>query len=166
LRCFFIIFGGNFGHRFPPSAFASADANNNNNNFDMAAILQYRRIAALEAIEATSDMELQGSRDEGPQEVVLAVEAKADEAVLNARLWPLYQRALYTVLVTMVGFIVSWAGAITSAASKAASEDFHVSETVESLATGLYFIGFGLGSLAAGPVSETFGRNVIYIVAM
>jgi hypothetical protein len=131
----------------------------------MASIVQYRKIAALEAVEAMSNVEMRGNH-ETSQDTVLTVEATENELALSPRLWPLYQRTLYTVLITMEGFIVSWAGSITSSATKAASEEFGVSETVESIATGLYFIGFGLGSLAAGPVSETFGRNFIYIGTM
>ncbi|KAI4840583.1 MFS general substrate transporter, partial [Aureobasidium sp. EXF-8845] len=44
--------------------------------------------------------------------------------------------------------------------------EFGISEVAESLATGLYLIGFGAGALFAGPFSETLGRNPIYIVTM
>ena len=36
----------------------------------------------------------------------------------------------------------------------------------ESLATGLFLIGFGVGALFAGPVSETVGRNPVYIATL
>ncbi|KAF4633150.1 hypothetical protein G7Y89_g4972 [Cudoniella acicularis] len=134
----------------------------------MASILQYRKIATLEAVESFSPsiVELQPYGETLDNHEVLLVDAKSNELALNPRSWRLYQRILYTVLVTLVGAIVSWAGSITSAAAKAASEEFGVSETVESLATGLYFIGFGLGSLVAGPFSETFGRNITYTVTI
>lgn len=32
--------------------------------------------------------------------------------------------------------------------------------------TGVYLIGFGAGALVAGPLSETFGRNPIYLVTL
>ncbi|KAJ6020076.1 hypothetical protein N7499_003366 [Penicillium canescens] len=131
----------------------------------MASILQFWHIARLGTDGVILDAELQ-TLGEGSGDDILLVDAKPTEPSLNPRLWPLYKRVLCTVLATSVGFIVSWAGSITSAAAENASVEFGVSETVESLATGLYFIGFGLGSLLAGPISETLGRNAIYIVAM
>ena len=47
-----------------------------------------------------------------------------------------------------------------------ASADFGVSEVTESLATGIFLIGFGVGALFAGPVSETIGRNPVYIATL
>lgn len=43
-----------------------------------------------------------------------------------------------------------------------AASSLGVSEVAESLATGLYLVGMGMGSLVAGPFSETFGRNAVY----
>ncbi len=47
-----------------------------------------------------------------------------------------------------------------------ASAEFGVSEVTESLATGLFLIGFGVGALFAGPFSETIGRNPVYITTL
>lgn len=58
------------------------------------------------------------------------------------------------------------ASAIDSAALPHAAAEFGVSEVVESLATGLYLIGFGVGALVAGPFSETLGRNPIYVTTL
>ena len=131
----------------------------------MASIMQFKRITRQDTSDVPFDTEIRSETGEPDQEF-LTVAAKPTEVELNPRSWPLYKRVLCTVLVTSVGFIVSWAGSITSAIAKNASHDFGVSETVESLAAGLYFVGFGLGSLVAGPVSETLGRNAIYVVAM
>ena len=58
------------------------------------------------------------------------------------------------------------ASAIDSGVLPKAAEDFGVSEVVESMATGLFLIGFGAGALFAGPISETVGRNPVYIVTL
>ena len=47
-----------------------------------------------------------------------------------------------------------------------ATADFGVGEVTESLATGIFLIGFGVGALFAGPVSETIGRNPVYIATL
>lgn len=77
--------------------------------------------------------------------------------------WPLWKRIRCTFLVASIGCVVGLASAITSSALPQAAEEFHVAEVVESMATGLFLIGFGLGALFAGPISETVGRNPVYI---
>lgn len=63
------------------------------------------------------------------------------------------------MMIASIGFVVGFASAIDSSAVKQASREFGVSEVAESLATGLYLIGFGVGALFAAPLSETVGRN-------
>ncbi|KAI7600820.1 hypothetical protein KC343_g15502 [Hortaea werneckii] len=77
--------------------------------------------------------------------------------------WPLSRRIPCTFLVAGIGCVVGIASAIESSALKPAAEEFGVAEVVESMATGLFLIGFGAGSLFAGPISETVGRNPVYI---
>lgn len=43
--------------------------------------------------------------------------------------------------------------------------DFHVSETVAILAISLFVGGLGLGPLLVGPLSEVYGRNIVYRVS-
>lgn len=47
-----------------------------------------------------------------------------------------------------------------------ATANFGVSEVTESLATGIFLIGVGVGALFAGQVSETVGRNPVYIATL
>lgn len=72
-------------------------------------------------------------------------------------------KARIIVTVGFVGFVVTMASSIDSAVLPQAADEFGVSEVVESLATASYLIAFGLGTLIAGPLSETFGRNPVYI---
>ena len=65
--------------------------------------------------------------------------------------------------VGLIGWIVGFASSIDSSALPQAAEEFGVSRVTESLATGLFLIAFGVGSLIAGPFSEEFGRNPVYI---
>ena len=68
--------------------------------------------------------------------------------------------------IAAIGWIVGFASSIDSAALLQAAADFGVSEVTESLATGLFLIGFGVGALVAGPISETVGRNPVYIATL
>ena len=62
-----------------------------------------------------------------------------------------------------MGWIVGFSSSIDSGALPQAAREFGVTEVTESLATGLFLIAFGLGALIAGPFSEEFGRNPVYI---
>lgn len=68
--------------------------------------------------------------------------------------------------IAAIGWVVGFASSIDSAALKQAAEEFGVSEVTASLATGLFLIGFGSGALFAGPISETVGRNPVYITTL
>jgi len=43
-----------------------------------------------------------------------------------------------------------------------AARDFHISKEVSILSISLYIEGLGLGPLVFGPLSEVYGRNVVY----
>ncbi|KAF2801608.1 major facilitator superfamily transporter [Mytilinidion resinicola] len=68
-----------------------------------------------------------------------------------------------TLMVAAIAFVVTASSSIDAAILPQAAAEFGVSEVVEALATGNYLIGFGIGALFAGPLSETFGRNLVYI---
>lgn len=97
---------------------------------------------------------------------VFVVGFEGDHDQMNPHNWSKTRRMVATFLVASIGAVVGLASAIDASALRPASEEFHVSEVVESLATGLYLVGFGVGSLFAGPFSETLGRNPIYVVTM
>ena len=44
-------------------------------------------------------------------------------------------------------------------------KDFHVSSTVAILPLSLYVFALGFGPLLAAPMSETYGRHVVYLVS-
>lgn len=80
--------------------------------------------------------------------------------------WPLPRRLLATLLIASIGFVVGVASSIDSPATARAAHALHVTPLVEILATGLYLVGFGVGALFAGPLSETLGRNPVYIATL
>ncbi|KKK13082.1 hypothetical protein P175DRAFT_0469214 [Aspergillus ochraceoroseus IBT 24754] len=85
---------------------------------------------------------------------------------LNPHNWSIGRRIGVTLQISMIGLFVTGASGIDATVLPQAAKALHVSEVAESLATGLYLVGMGLGSLIAGPFSETFGRNVVYITSM
>lgn len=92
---------------------------------------------------------------------IIGYQGENDE--LNPHNWTTTRRMIYTLIIASIGFIVGLASSIDSAAIPQASREFGVSEVTESLATGLYLVGFGFGAFFAAPISETVGRNFVYL---
>ncbi|KAL8680507.1 MAG: hypothetical protein Q9186_003306 [Xanthomendoza sp. 1 TL-2023] len=109
--------------------------------------------------EGPSDPSVHGNK-------VFVVGYEGERDSLNPHNWSYSTRICATVNIAFIGWIVGFASSVDSAVLRQASEDFGVSEAVESLATGLFLVGFGTGALFAGPVSETVGRNPVYIVTL
>ncbi|KAJ4388187.1 hypothetical protein N0V93_008794 [Gnomoniopsis smithogilvyi] len=85
---------------------------------------------------------------------------------LNPRNWPLTRRVSCTLQISLIAAGVGAASGIDATVLPQAAASLGVSEVAESLATGLYLVGMGLGSLIAGPFSETFGRIRVYCGSM
>ena len=99
----------------------------------------------------------------GPPQRVFVVGYEGPSDPLNPHNWSRATRLGATVNVALIGWIVGFASSVDSGALEQAAAEFGVSEVVESLATGLFLVGFGVGALVAGPISETLGRNPVYI---
>ncbi|KAF2721348.1 MFS transporter [Polychaeton citri CBS 116435] len=104
--------------------------------------------------------------NEGGDGNVFIVGYEGSSDSMNPHNWSFATRIRCTFTVAAIGCIVGVASSIDSSAIPQAAREFGVSEVTESLATGLFLIGFGAGSLFAGPVSETLGRNPVYIGTM
>ncbi|KAJ0343772.1 hypothetical protein COL26b_010895 [Colletotrichum chrysophilum] len=85
---------------------------------------------------------------------------------LDPHNWSLARRVGVTLQISVIALFVGAASGIDATVLPQAAKDLGVSEVAESMATGLYLVGMGVGSLIAGPFSETFGRNAVYIVSM
>ncbi|KAK0621126.1 putative efflux pump kojT [Lasiodiplodia hormozganensis] len=100
---------------------------------------------------------------EGKGEQVFVVGWEGDSDPLNPRNWSTPKRVGVTLQIAAVAFAVCAASSIDAAVLPQGAAEFGVSEVAETLATGMFLIGFGCGSLVAGPFSETFGRNIVYM---
>jgi len=105
-------------------------------------------------------------RNGGNPGKVFVVGYEGEKDTMNPHNWSLLTRWGATSTVASIGWVVGFASSIDSAALPQAAAEFGVSEVTESLATGLFLIGFGCGALVAGPVSETVGRNPVYITTL
>lgn len=100
---------------------------------------------------------------EGKGEQVFVVGWEGEADLLNPRNWSISKRVGVTLQIAAIAFAVCAASSIDAAIVPQAAAEFGVSEIAETLATGMFLIGFGCGALVAGPFSETFGRNVVYM---
>lgn len=101
---------------------------------------------------------------EKPSDIVTVSFEESDP--LNPQNWSFARKWTTIGIVGTTGFAVGWASSIDSAVTKQAMKEFGVSEVTESLATGLFLIAFGVGSLVSGPLSETVGRNPTYLITL
>ncbi|CAI7659817.1 unnamed protein product [Penicillium crustosum] len=99
-------------------------------------------------------------------DALIIVDWDSDNDPLNPANQTVSRKMCMTLLVTLIAFSVTAASAIDACGIRQYSEYFNVSEVVGSLATGLFLVGFGAGSLLSGPFSETFGRNTVYLTTM
>lgn len=150
----------------------------------MAFILQYRALRSYvnELVEDAAHVKEDSPLDSSPSKIsnpseIPSVSLKSDcngeqyfevgwavpDDPFNPQQWPYPRRVSATMTVCLVALVTTMASAIDSAVIKEASQAFGVSEVAESLATGLYLAGFGVGALIASPLSEMVGRYPVYL---
>lgn len=116
------------------------------------------RVSPDTAEERSPDADL-----EKPQEnLIVAFEGQSDP--LDPQNWHWLKKLYATIIISLIAFVVCMASSIDAPVIPQASARFHVSAVTESLATALFLIGFGCGAPFAGPLSEAFGRNPVYVV--
>jgi hypothetical protein len=118
---------------------------------------------AMTGVDVRSRTTNEGGHEKGK---VFIVGYAGENDPLNPHNWSKIRRMMITIIVASIGLIVGFASSVDSAVLQQARQDFHVGEVAEALATGLYLVGFGVGAFFAAPISETVGRNPVYIVTM
>lgn len=91
------------------------------------------------------------------------VELEGDNDPIDPHNWPLLKRARTILILSMLVFTQAWAGACDSLGNQRASAQYHVSPVAEDLSTAMYLFGIGSGCLFVGPLSQTLGRNPVYL---
>ncbi|KAK7964287.1 hypothetical protein PG988_011261 [Apiospora saccharicola] len=80
----------------------------------------------------------------------------------NPRNWPSWKKWLTVAVITPIDLSVSWGASGFSPAADSFRADFGLSETVAVLGLSLYILGLAFGPMSLAPLSEFFGRSVIY----
>lgn len=81
----------------------------------------------------------------------------------NPRNFSLRRRVSSTIAVTFLAFVSTLAASIYSPSHDEVSRLFGVSDEVAILPLSLYNFGLAFGPLAGSPLSETFGRKVVFL---
>ncbi|GME45012.1 Benomyl methotrexate resistance protein [Neofusicoccum parvum] len=80
----------------------------------------------------------------------------------NPHNWSYLKRGCITLAVGLIGFTVTLGSSVYTPALSEVVQKFNISTTVALLGLSLYTIGLGFGPVLAAPISEIFGRNVVY----
>lgn len=74
----------------------------------------------------------------------------------------LLRRWLAVVTIAVSGHFVTFASSAAVFSLHSIEKSFHVGREVAILSISLYVMGLGVGPLFAGPISELYGRNIVY----
>ncbi|CAK7563681.1 MAG: Synaptic vesicle transporter SVOP [Sporothrix epigloea] len=80
----------------------------------------------------------------------------------NPKNWSKAMKWYCTLVVSVTCFVVAFASSVITADIMGVAKEFDVSEEVVFLSISLFVVGFGVGPLAFAPLSEVYGRRVIY----
>lgn len=75
------------------------------------------------------------------------------------------KKAYHTAATACLGFSVTCGSSMITPATPEIAEYFNCSRTVSILALSLFVLGLAVGPMIAAPISETYGRSVVYKVS-
>ena len=84
----------------------------------------------------------------------------------DPRQWPLFWKYAVVLQITMTAFFLPMASSIFAPAGDVIAEEFGVSKQIALLNQTGFVCMLGIGPLFLAPMSETFGRRVIYLTCL
>ncbi|KAI9750129.1 MAG: Rab proteins geranylgeranyltransferase component A, partial [Chaenotheca gracillima] len=84
----------------------------------------------------------------------------------NPHNWGFAKRAFHTMVPAISGFTVTFASSVYTPGYPDVMERFHVSSTASLLGLSLFVLGLACGPVIASPLSETFGRRIVYLTSL
>lgn len=112
--------------------------------------------------ESSDDKETKSSKN-NEQDNKHTVKPTGPNDPIDPHNWPLRKRIRALLILSLLISTQAWAGACDSLANTKASKYYHVSPAAQNLTTAMYLFGIGSGCLFVGPLSQTFGRNPVYL---
>ena len=89
-----------------------------------------------------------------------------DNDPANPKNWSKAYKWYCTMTVAFTCFCVAFNSAVITSDTIGVSETFHVSTEVSLLPITLFVIGFGVGPMVFAPLSEIFGRRIVYATTL
>ncbi|KAI1633870.1 major facilitator superfamily domain-containing protein [Biscogniauxia mediterranea] len=80
----------------------------------------------------------------------------------NPKNWSKVYKWYCTMVVACTCFVVAFASSVVTADIAGVAKEFNVSEEVALLSITLFVVGFGVGPMIFAPLSEIYGRHIIY----
>ncbi|TLD08940.1 uncharacterized protein PgNI_06732 [Pyricularia grisea] len=80
----------------------------------------------------------------------------------NPKNWSKAFKWYATMVVALTCFVVAFASSVITADIAGVVEEFGVSEEVALLSITVFVVGFGIGPMIFAPLSEVYGRQIIY----
>ncbi|KAF2173759.1 hypothetical protein M409DRAFT_62035 [Zasmidium cellare ATCC 36951] len=102
-------------------------------------------------------------KDDVPEQKAIIVEFKPGDPE-NPRNWPEWRKWCIVAAITLVDLSVSWGASGFSPATTKFEKSFNVSAEVDVLGLSLYVLGLAMGPMTLAPLSEYFGRTLLYVV--
>ncbi|KAF4554768.1 Multidrug transporter FLR1-like protein [Elsinoe fawcettii] len=84
----------------------------------------------------------------------------------NPHKWSNRRKTSMIILVSCIGYVCTMGSTIYAPGRQQVASQFQVSAEASILPVSLFNIGMGLGPLIASPLSETFGRRVVYLIVL
>ncbi|KAH8807533.1 MFS multidrug transporter-like protein [Xylogone sp. PMI_703] len=82
----------------------------------------------------------------------------------NPHNWSILKRAYAASIPALMSLVITFGSSVYSSSVPYVMQRFHVSETAALLPLTVFTIGIGLGPVIGAPISETFGRRIVYLV--
>jgi multidrug resistance protein len=84
----------------------------------------------------------------------------------NPKNWSKAYKWWCTMCVALTCFVVAFASAVITADIGGVAEEFHVSEEAALVPVSVFVVGFGVGPMIFAPLSEIYGRRIIYATTL
>ncbi|GAA5856681.1 hypothetical protein JCM8547_005927 [Rhodosporidiobolus lusitaniae] len=107
-----------------------------------------------------------GDLEKGGKDEDVKLVTWTDKDAENPRNWTHAKKWTQVLLASLLCFTAGFSSAIVTGGMPEMAAGFHVSEEVINLVVTVFVVGFGLGPLFQSPLSEIFGRRIVYICCM
>ncbi|EEB07075.1 fluconazole resistance protein [Schizosaccharomyces japonicus yFS275] len=147
----------------------STTSSSNRTDDDVAPVAATDKVVVVGAASPLST----GSSDLEKDSASVSSEASSCEVTweglddkLDPRNWSTLRKWIVIFQISMIAFVVTFGSSIYSCAVDEVHDDFHVSIPVATLGSCVYLVGFGMGSMAFAPLSEVYGRLIVYLITL